>query len=856
MKSLFTPIFICLLCAFSAHSQIVISEIMYNPPESNTDSLEYIEITNTGNMLVDLSGYSFSEGIVYTFDNVQIASGQYLVVAVNSVALETVTGYVGALQWTSGGLSNGGEAITLIDAAGAVVDMVAYDDGGAWPTSADGTDGGGASIELCNVDSDNNDGANWKASNNTLGANADNAVVLGTPGVTANSDLCAEVTGNTPTVGDLVITEVMYDDPSAIDSIEFVEILNNSDDLLDLSGVTLSSTTVSFTFPAGATLAKQSFMVICQNQSKMQSVFGISPMEWGAGNLDDNMDDLTISLGGVIIDEVNYINTGSWPAAAGGFGGSLTLCDANADNNDPANWQAALTIVDNQLGGATILANPGSPSVCEVSIAQIRMNNANGLVALLDNEVLTRGMVHGLNSREGGLQFSLIDVDDEVGVTVFSANEDFGYTVAEGDIIQVSGNVAQFNGLAQVVLSSLDVLSTGADLVEPRVVTMIKEADESYLIKIENVSVVDASQWSQSGAGFNVDVTNGIDTFSMRIDADTDIYNMAYPEGTFDLIGLGGQFDSSSPYDEGYQILPRYAADISPYTTSAIEYPTRSITSIIGTDQNGNTIESGLTCTIQGVLHGVNLSDNNIQMTVIDPTSLDGIAIFGAGADPTGLSEGQEVSVKGMVSQFNGLTQLLIDEITVVNTTTSVEPIVVMELNEFSESKLVKLSELTIVDPAEWLGDGSSFNVNFTDGTNTYQIRIDDNTELANMGPEVADGVVDIIGIGGQFDSSEPYDEGYQLLPRYMGDISIRVGTADDIDKSIIVTVSPNPSSDWINIDAEIDFEQLSIFDNSGALIRNEKATQRVNIADLANGTYVLQLSANGKRYIQTFVKM
>ena len=856
MKSLFTPIFVCLLCAFSAHSQVVISEIMYNPPESGTDSLEYIEITNVGDVIVDLSGYSFSQGIDYTFDNVQLAAGDYAVVCVNAVALQTITGYADGLEWTSGGLSNGGEAITLIDAAGVEVDMVTYDDGGAWPSSADGTDGEGSSIELCNVDLDNSDGANWKASNNTLGTNADNNAVLGTPGAAANSDLCADVTGNTPVAGDLVITEIMYDDPSTEDSLEFVEVVNNSDDLLDLSGVTLSSTTMSFTFPAGATLAKQSFMVVCKDQAQMQAIFGLSPMEWGAGSLDNSMDAITVSLGGVTIDEVSYTNTGSWPAAAGGFGGSLTLCDANADNNDSANWQAALTIVANQLGGATILANPGSPSVCEVSIAQIRANDADGLVALLGSDVLTRGIVHGLNARNGGLEFSLIDTDDQVGVAIFSASDDFGYTVVEGDIVQVSGTVAQFNGLVQVVLSSLDVLSTGADLVTPRVVTAIQEADESYLITIENVSVVNQNDWAPNGAGFNVELTNGTDTYTMRIDAETDIFNMTFPEGTFDLIGIGGQFDSSSPYDEGYQILPRYAADISPYNTTAVEYPVRTISSVIGNDADGVALESGLTCTIQGVLHGVNLSDNNIQMTVIDPTSLDGIAIFGAGADATGLAEGQEVSIKGMISQFNGLTQILIEEISEVSTLSAVDATVVTSLNEFSESKLVRLNNLSLVDASQWLGDGSSFNVEFTDGTNTYAVRIDNNTDLSSMSSAIADGQVDIIGIGGQFDSSEPLDEGYQLLPRYMDDIQIRVGTADDIDKSIIVTVSPNPSSDWINIDAEINFEQLSIFNNSGALVRNEKATQRINITDLANGTYILQLSANGKRYIQTFVKM
>ena len=41
-------------------------------------------------------------------------------------------------------------------------------------------------------------------------------------------------------------------------------------------------------------------------------------------------------------------------------------------------------------------------------------------------------------------------------------------------------------------------------------------------MKIENLSWVDASDWRSSGS-FNIDATNGTDTFALRIDSDTDI---------------------------------------------------------------------------------------------------------------------------------------------------------------------------------------------------------------------------------------------------------------------------------------------------------------------------------------------
>ena len=49
-------VFACIGFNTSAQNDIVITEIMYNPPESGTDSLEFIEIYNKGEGTIDLSG--------------------------------------------------------------------------------------------------------------------------------------------------------------------------------------------------------------------------------------------------------------------------------------------------------------------------------------------------------------------------------------------------------------------------------------------------------------------------------------------------------------------------------------------------------------------------------------------------------------------------------------------------------------------------------------------------------------------------------------------------------------------------------------------------------------------------------
>ncbi|MGV7108131.1 LamG-like jellyroll fold domain-containing protein [Flavobacterium sp. U410] len=165
---------------FKLNAQIVISEIMYNPPESGTDSLEYIELYNRGSVTLNLQDYTFSQGVTYTFGNINLSPGEYFVLAVNSSSLDYVFGAGTADdQWLSGGLSNGGETIELLDNLGAQVDIVTYDNIAPWPLNAAGL---GSSIKLCDASFDNNDPTNWIASNEGSGVFINSYEVKGSPG--------------------------------------------------------------------------------------------------------------------------------------------------------------------------------------------------------------------------------------------------------------------------------------------------------------------------------------------------------------------------------------------------------------------------------------------------------------------------------------------------------------------------------------------------------------------------------------------------------------------------------------------------------------------------------------------------
>jgi len=177
LKKIYTSLFFS-LCTVIAFSQIVINEIMYNPPESGTDSTEFIEIYNAGPDAVNLDGYHFTAGVEDTVSGVTLGPGEYYVFTESASAMMNVFG-ITADQWTDGALGNGGELIAFADASGNVVDMVEYDDGGEW---IDTPDGDGPSLELISPDLDNSLASSWQASFTGTGIFVNSNEIFATPG--------------------------------------------------------------------------------------------------------------------------------------------------------------------------------------------------------------------------------------------------------------------------------------------------------------------------------------------------------------------------------------------------------------------------------------------------------------------------------------------------------------------------------------------------------------------------------------------------------------------------------------------------------------------------------------------------
>jgi hypothetical protein len=159
------------LSSFVAAEQVVISEVMYNPPAGKP---EFIELTNLTVTPLDCAKWRFSSGVDFTFPDYAGGTGnahfikQFERIVLSAADEATTRAAYPAIPagvrvfgpWT-GALDNAGEEIRLEDKNGVPVTTLKYSDGGRWPKAADGA---GHSIVLRNENVEIDNWRNWRQS--------------------------------------------------------------------------------------------------------------------------------------------------------------------------------------------------------------------------------------------------------------------------------------------------------------------------------------------------------------------------------------------------------------------------------------------------------------------------------------------------------------------------------------------------------------------------------------------------------------------------------------------------------------------------------------------------------------------
>ena len=233
---------------------------------------------------------------------------------------------------------------------------------------------------------------------------------------------------------------------------------------------------------------------------------------------------------------------------------------------DTNNNAADFAELSSPTPGATNGGGPPEPTVYDCGELQVDDANGEPIHAGEYIQVTATAIVANGVFDTSGTNFYI--QDDFGGVNIH--NFDFMADVSAGDQVTILGTLGNYNGLTQVDDPYFDCTVEGSGsvpdpvLLTTQVVAEYGEDYESTLARLEGCEIVGGDPWPSPGNNANILIDDGSGQCTMRIDKDTNIDEWEGPTGAFDLVGIITQYDFTSPYDEGYQILPRSVDDFSP----------------------------------------------------------------------------------------------------------------------------------------------------------------------------------------------------------------------------------------------------------------------------------------------------
>ncbi len=232
----------------SRRTALVISEIHYHPRNipGVTNSLEFVELFNSGSINENLGGWRLSGSIDYTFPtNTILRAGGFLVVAREPASLAAHHGISGVLGPFTNSLPNDNGTVRLRNRQDAVMLEVNYRGANPWPIAADGA---GHSLTLVRPSYGEGNVAAWSASD----------TLDGSPGR-------AEPWSWEP-LRNVVINEFLAN--PAPPATGFIELYNHANSPADVSGAWLSDDpdTNKFRIPDGTVIPARGFVAFTEAQ--------------------------------------------------------------------------------------------------------------------------------------------------------------------------------------------------------------------------------------------------------------------------------------------------------------------------------------------------------------------------------------------------------------------------------------------------------------------------------------------------------------------------------------------------------------------------------------------------------------
>ncbi len=323
-----------------------------DPNEDNANGLYWLpSMANTGYML-DTVELMASPGMMNTVMCPTVINPSLTFVG-NSASHNEADGTISI----DIAIVNGNDSITnvmvSVDPSSTATDMMDYT-----YTPVTLSFAGGVAVDTQTITIDLIDDTDQESLENlvlALTANDNNSELL------VDSIFTVTISDNDTPPADLVITEIMYNDPgSGTDSLEFIEFVNNGTEAVNIAGATFVAG-VNHTIQSTDLLGPGEYFVVCSNAVEFENAFGFAAEEWSGGLSNGGETIILNDASGFSVDTVTYNDNDPFPTSPAGNGPSLELCtDYSVDNNDPVNWYASTTATGHIEEGVEVFATPGA----------------------------------------------------------------------------------------------------------------------------------------------------------------------------------------------------------------------------------------------------------------------------------------------------------------------------------------------------------------------------------------------------------------------------------------------------------------------------------------------------------------
>ena len=171
------------------------------------------------------------------------------------------------------------------------------------------------------------------------------------------------------------------------DHFEFIEITNNGDHDVDLTGIYFRELGMTYRFPNNSHLAAREALLLCSDSLAFVDYYKVIPFGQYTRKLSNKSENLVLAdAWGNVIDEVHYYNSEPWPTEPDGNGPYLELKNLDSDNSLAENWTFGddLTKINEFAVNQNIAVHP-NPTLGKIHVASSEKAVRCQIIGLMGN---------------------------------------------------------------------------------------------------------------------------------------------------------------------------------------------------------------------------------------------------------------------------------------------------------------------------------------------------------------------------------------------------------------------------------------------------------------------------------------